>query len=48
MQYLLHKNNKSYDKLELDMSDGTTKTIWFDITSFFGKERFFVKEKNGS
>ena len=36
-QYLLQNDNRRFDKLELDLPDGTTKTIYFDITSFYGK-----------
>jgi len=37
MQYLLHENEMSYDLLEIRLSDGTLKTIYFNITFFFGK-----------
>lgn len=28
---------RRYDKLEIELPDGTIKEIFFDITSFFGK-----------
>lgn len=37
MQSLIEENKKMYDMMDLTLSDGTEKTIYFDITSFFGK-----------
>lgn len=37
MQSLIEKSKKIYDMMDLTLSDGTEKTIYFDITSFFGK-----------
>jgi len=37
MQALIQKDNRYYDKIKLKLSDGTQQTIYFDITSFFGK-----------
>jgi len=31
------KNGKSYDRIVYTTPDGTKKTIFFDITGFFGK-----------
>jgi len=36
-QSLVKKGNKYYDRIDLKLSDGTRKTIYFDITAFFGK-----------
>ena len=35
MQY--DNNSKSFDILEIRLSNGSEKTIYFDITSFYGK-----------
>lgn len=32
-----NNNFKSYDILEIKLSNGSTKKIYFDITNFFGK-----------
>jgi hypothetical protein len=37
MQALIKTGNKNYDKMVLRFPDGSRKTIYFDITSFFGK-----------
>ena len=37
IQGLIHEDNKHYDILELRFPDGAKKTIYFDITSFYGK-----------
>jgi len=37
MQALIVEGDKYYDKMVLKFSDGTKKTIYFDITPFFGK-----------
>lgn len=34
---LEEKNEKIYDKMYITLSDGTKKTIYFDITEYFGK-----------
>lgn len=31
------KSKRTYDKMNLKLSDGSTKNIYFDVTSFFGK-----------
>jgi hypothetical protein len=36
-QALLMQDGKSYDRIEYTTPDGTKKTIFFDITEFFGK-----------
>ena len=37
LQSLLSEKGKSYDKMDIKLADGTKKTIYFDITNFFGK-----------
>ena len=46
-QSLLRKDDKYYDKMDLIFSDGTRKTIYFDITSFFTESISFLKEAMG-
>jgi tetratricopeptide (TPR) repeat protein len=36
-QSLMREKDKVYDKMDLEFPDGTTLTLYFDITSFFGK-----------
>ncbi len=36
-QFLLSENKMYYDKMELRFPDGSKKTIYFNITFFFGK-----------
>jgi hypothetical protein len=36
-QALLHKEGKMYDQIEYTTQEGETKTIYYDITPFFGK-----------
>jgi hypothetical protein len=36
-QSLLHKEGKSYDLIEIETADGKSKSIYFDISGFFGK-----------
>ncbi len=36
-QAVLHSKGRDYDTVEITTADGKTKTIWFDITSYFGK-----------
>lgn len=36
-QALYHCDNKYYDEIEYTLPTGETKTIYFDITEFFGK-----------
>jgi hypothetical protein len=36
-QALLQVGGRSYDEMRIKLSDGTQKTIFFDITEFFGK-----------
>jgi hypothetical protein len=35
-QHLVHHNKRSFDAIEYDTPDGP-RTMWFDITDFFGK-----------
>lgn len=46
-QSLLMKDDKYYDKMDLIFSNGTRKTIYFDITSFFTESIRFLKEALG-
>jgi hypothetical protein len=39
-QLLLEKDDKMYDKLELELENGKTIILYFDITDFLGKELF--------
>ncbi len=32
-----HNQGKVYDIMEIDLKDGSRKTVFFDITGFFGK-----------
>lgn len=34
-QSLIGKEDKQYDKLDIELRDGTNKTVYFDITEFF-------------
>lgn len=36
-QALMFRDKKPYDALTFKLNDGTTKTFYFDISSFFGK-----------
>jgi hypothetical protein len=36
-QKVLQQKGKFYDRLELDLKDGSRKTVFFDISEFFGK-----------
>ena len=36
-QALLTENGREYDQMDLKLFDGTEKTLYFDITEFFGK-----------
>ncbi|WP_129588390.1 hypothetical protein [Solilutibacter silvestris] len=36
-QSLLMSGGKSYDKIDITTADGQKKSLYFDITSFFGK-----------
>jgi len=36
-QSLYKKNGKIYDLLKIELSDGSKKSIYFDITDFFGR-----------
>ena len=36
-QALMNKNGKAYDRIDYTTPGGETKTIFFDITEFFGK-----------
>ena len=37
LQALLHKDGKSYDRLDITTADGRELSVYFDITAFFGK-----------
>jgi len=37
LQSLVQNEGKFYDRMDLIFSDGSEKTIYFDITKFFGK-----------
>jgi len=37
MQMQTTLNGQQYDVLDVQMKDGTRRSFWFDITSFFGK-----------
>jgi hypothetical protein len=34
-QSLVGKEDKQYDQLDIELKDGTNKTVYFDITEFF-------------
>ncbi len=36
-QSVLQDQGKVYDRMELDLKDGSQKTVFFDISDFFGK-----------
>ena len=36
-QQLIQKKGKYYDKMDITLSNGTKKTVYFDITKFYGK-----------
>ncbi len=36
-QSVLQEKGKVYDCMEIEMKDGSKKTVFFDITEFFGK-----------
>jgi hypothetical protein len=36
-QRQIDKNGREYDVLEIELKDGTVRSYWFDITSFFGR-----------
>ena len=36
-QKVLQEKGKVYDRMEIELKDGSKKTIFFDITEFFGK-----------
>jgi len=36
-QSLIKKDDKKFDKMDLEFPNGANKTVYFDITSFFGK-----------
>ena len=35
-QALIEKNGKYYDRMEIELSDGNLKVVFFDISSFYG------------
>jgi hypothetical protein len=37
LQALIHKDGRHYDRLDITTADGRELSVWFDITSFFGK-----------
>ena len=36
-QSILQQDGKVYDRMDLDLKDGSKKTVFFDIGEFFGK-----------
>ena len=36
-QSILNQKGKVYDRMDLDLKDGSRKTVFFDIGEFFGK-----------
>jgi hypothetical protein len=36
-QSVLHKDGRHYDRMDIELKNGSKKTIFFDITEFFGK-----------
>jgi hypothetical protein len=36
-QSVLNEKGKVYDRMEIELKDGAKKTVFFDITEFFGK-----------
>lgn len=36
-QHLLHEGGKTFDRMEFTTTDGSTRTIYFDISDSFGK-----------
>jgi hypothetical protein len=36
-QSVLHLKGKDYDRMEIELQDGSKKDVFFDITEFFGK-----------
>jgi hypothetical protein len=36
-QSVIHEKGKVYDRMDIELKDGSKKTIFFDITEFFGK-----------
>jgi hypothetical protein len=36
-QSVLHKNGRHYDRMDIELKNGSKKTVFFDITEFFGK-----------
>ena len=37
MQMQVSERGREFDVLEIKMRDGSVRSFWFDITSFFGK-----------
>lgn len=37
VQALIHADGRHYDRLDITTADGRELSVWFDITSFFGK-----------
>jgi hypothetical protein len=36
-QSVIHEKGKVYDRMDLELKDGSKKTVFFDISEFFGK-----------
>ena len=36
-QSVLHVKGRDYDRMEIELKDGSKKDVFFDITEFFGK-----------
>jgi hypothetical protein len=44
-QLLTTNERKEYDILEIVLQDGTEKSFYFDISSFYGREFEFLRQK---
>ena len=47
-QALLQRDERYYDRIDVCFSDGTRKSVYFDITSFFVDSMEFFKDVLGS
>lgn len=36
-QVLIERDGRQYDRLHIELKDGTEKDVYFDITDFYGK-----------
>jgi len=37
MQSLVQHEGRMFDRMEVELADGTTQTVYFDISGFFGR-----------